>query len=176
LAPNHASDLDALIIAAALPRAQFRRTCWAGDVYRLFSTTGRRLFCRIFHVFPVDERNPQSAIATASRVLARGDVLVWFPEGWRSADGQLQKFRPGIGSVLTRTPALAVPAYIAGSFEAMPRNRRWPRRHPIRIVIGPPVSVEALDRAGAGKTQQERIANALHDRVAMLANSVAGGS
>jgi long-chain acyl-CoA synthetase len=173
LTPNHASDLDALIVAAALPGAKFRRTYWAGDSYRLFSTAGRRLFCRIFRIFPVDERNPQSAVATASRVLGRGDILVWFPEGWRSPDGQLQRFRPGIGSVLTQTRVLAVPAHIAGSFEAMPRNRSWPRRHPIRVVIGAPVSVDVLDRAGTGRTREERIANALHDRVATLVDSIA---
>jgi hypothetical protein len=65
-----------------------------------------------------------------------------------------------------------VPAYISGTFEAMPRGGRWPRRHPIRVVFGDPVTVEALETAGTGESREERIAGALRDKVAALARSI----
>ena len=57
----------------------------------------------------------------------RGHSLVWFPESWRSPDGKLQRFLPGVGHLLEH-PVPVIPAYIEGTFEAMPRDRSWPRR------------------------------------------------
>jgi long-chain acyl-CoA synthetase len=172
VAPNHASEMDAFSIAAALPARQFRRSYWAGDDRRMFSTAVMRLFSRVAHVFPVDERVPMAAIAAAATILGRGEILIWFPEGWVSPDGRLQRFRPGIGKLLTDVSAPVVPAYISGTFEAMPRGGRWPRRHPIRVVFGDPVTVEALETAGTGESREERIAGALRDKVAALARSI----
>jgi len=172
IAPNHASEMDAFVIAAALPFAHFRRSYWAGDDHRMFSTAAMRLFSRVFHVFPVDERAPMLAIESAAAILARGDILVWFSEGWLTPDGRLQRFRPGIGKLLTEEAVPVVPTYIAGTFDAMPRGRRWPRHHPIRVVFGDPVSVDALESAGTGETREERIAGGLHEEVAALARSI----
>ncbi len=173
VAPNHASEMDAFAIAAALPIRQFRRSYWAGDDRRMFSTAVMRLFSRVSHVFPVDERVPMAAVAAAATILARGDILIWFPEGWVSPDGRLQRFRPGIGKLLTHVSAPVVPAYISGTFEAMPRGgQRWPRRRPIRVVFGDPVTGDTLEAAGTGNSREERIANALRDKVAALARSI----
>jgi long-chain acyl-CoA synthetase len=172
VAPNHASEMDAFAIAAALPIRHFRRCYWAGDDRRMFSTALMRLFSRVSHVFPVDERVPMAAVVTAATLLARGDVLIWFPEGWVSPDGRLQRFRPGIGKLLTDVPVPVVPTYISGTFEVMPRGGRWPRRRPIRVVFGNPVTVGALEASGGGDSREERIASALRDNVAALARSI----
>lgn len=29
-----------------------------------------------------------------------------------------------------------VPIYVDGTYEAMPKGRRWPRRHPVEVHIG----------------------------------------
>jgi long-chain acyl-CoA synthetase len=169
ITPNHASDLDGLVIAAALPWSQFRRLYWAGDAVRMFSNPFNRLFCRAMHVFPVDAKFPGATLESARRVLKAGGVQVWFPEGWRSPDGRLQRFLPGIGLLLQGSGAPAVPAYICGTFEALPRGRRLPNIYKITVVFGRPETVELLRATGAGRTDEERIANALHDRVAALA-------
>lgn len=172
LASNHVSDLDPLAVAAALPFAQLTRLYWAGDVVRLFGNAASRQFCRAVHVYPVDERLPSSAIETASLVLSRGGIQVWFPEGWRSPDGQLQRFLPGIGHLVMTTRVLTLPVYIWGTFDAMPRTRRWPRRHPIRVTIGAPLDYETLRTRGQGKSAEERVADALRTEVAALAAAV----
>jgi long-chain acyl-CoA synthetase len=77
---NHTSDLDGLVIAAALPWSQFRRLYWAGDIVRMFSNPLSRLFCRAMHVFPVDGNHPGAVLESARRVLKDGKVQVWFPE------------------------------------------------------------------------------------------------
>jgi long-chain acyl-CoA synthetase len=165
---NHTSDLDGLVIAAALPWSRFRRLHWAGDAVRMFANPLSRLFCRAVHVYPVEADHPGAVFESARRVLRAGDVQVWFPEAWRSPDGRLQRFLPGIGQLLLRSGAPAAPAFIGGAFEAMPRGRRIPRLHPISVVFGAAEPVETLREAGTGRTDEERIADALRQRVIAL--------
>jgi long-chain acyl-CoA synthetase len=107
----------------------------------------------------------------ARAVLARGEALVWFPESWRSPDGALQRFLPGIGLVLDGLGQVTViPAHIRGAFEAMPRDARLPRRHPVRIAFGAPVKVGSLDvPAGEARQRAEALAASLRGLVAGLA-------
>ena len=165
---NHVSDLDGMAIAAALPWSRFRRLYWAGDAVRLFANPLSRLFCRAIHLFPVDANHPGAALESARRVLIGGHAQVWFPESWRSPDGRLQRFLPGIGLLLLRSRAAAVPAYIGGAFEALPRGRRIPRIRQITVAFGAPEPVEILRAGGAGRTDEERIADALRQRVVAL--------
>src|SRR5690606_29390268 len=94
---NHASDLDPLVLAAALPWEQMQRCWWGGDAVRLFGNPVSRSIARAAQVFPVDELAPGRALDLGLRILERGDTLIWFPESWRSPDGALQEFLPGIG-------------------------------------------------------------------------------
>jgi long-chain acyl-CoA synthetase len=169
ITPNHVSDLDALAIAAALPLAAARNVYWAGDIFRLFFHPLTRLICRIVHLYPVDEKHPDAAVTAATQVLQRGQIQVWFPEAWRSPDGRLQRFLPGIGKVLLRSGAPAVPTYIGGAFEALPRGRRIPKLHQITLIFGSAEAAGPLRDAGVGRTDDERIAVALRQRVIELA-------
>jgi long-chain acyl-CoA synthetase len=162
---NHVSDLDPLVLAAVLPWRQMRRTWWGGDAKRLF---GSRLMRRLAHaaqIFPVDELAPARALDLGAAVLARGQALVWFPESWRSPDGSLQEFLPGIGMLVARSGATVVPAYVDGAFAAMPRDRRLPRAVPIAIRFGAPVAAATL---GAPDAPPQEIAARLRTEVAKL--------
>ncbi|RUL88818.1 lysophospholipid acyltransferase family protein [Tautonia sociabilis] len=79
------------------------------------------------------------------RRLKRGGIVALFPEGTRSPDGALQPLKPGIAPLATRARVPIVPVGIAGTFEAWPRHRRFPRPHPLRLHIGPPIVPEELD-------------------------------
>jgi long-chain acyl-CoA synthetase len=165
---NHASDLDPLVMAAGLSFAQMRRIYWGGAASRLFARPWLRPLWRTVHVMPIDERQPAASLALAEAVLARGDRLIWFPEMWRSPDGTLQRFLPGIGKLVADSGAPAVPAFIAGTFEAMPRDRRLPRPRPVRIRIGPPLEAAALLRDAGAPPSHAHIAEALRAAVAGL--------
>src|SRR5271166_4769229 len=165
---NHVSDLDGMAIAAALPWSRFRRLYWAGDAVRMFANPLSRLFCRAMHVLPVDANHPGAVLESARRVLRAGHVQVWFPEAWRSPDGKLQRFLPGVGQLLLRSSTPAVPACIGGAFEALPRGHRIPKLRQITVAFGSPEPVEILRVAGTGRTDEERIANALLVRVIAL--------
>lgn len=169
LAPNHASYLDAPAIAGALPFRIVRQIRWGGDARKMFSTRFGRLASRGARIFPINERAPQATLALAGALLEKGHILVWFPEAWRTPDGRLQAFMPGVGTLLRDSGVPAVPVHIQGTFEAWPRDRRLPRVRRLRIVFGRPVTPAVLSASCSGRTPEARIAEALHDAVAALA-------
>ncbi|GAB4391303.1 MAG: AMP-binding protein [Kiloniellaceae bacterium] len=166
IAPNHASLLDPLVLAAALPPPLLRQTYWAGWTGMLFAGPASRLLSRIARVFPVDpDRAPADSLALAKAVLDRGRFLAWFPEGRRSRDGRLGAFQPGVGLLLERSVASALPVRISGTFEALPSGRRWPRFLRLGIIFGTPRSPRELALRGQGDSDPARIADGLRREV-----------
>ncbi len=149
VAANHASDLDPGVLAVGLPYRVYRQIWWSGDSQRLFRTRLQRAFSRSLHIFPVDGGAPAATLEMAGEVLERGRVLAWFPEEWRSPDGELLPFRPGIGALVERHRVPVVPCWIEGSFAAMPRSARLPKPVKLRLRFGPPVAPETLIAAAA---------------------------
>ena len=168
---NHISDLDPLVVYAALPWPRLANIHWGGEASRLFSSRPRRAIARATNIFPVDDRAPATSLAYARAVLDRGDSLIWFPESWRSPDGRLQPFLPGIGVLLGEFRGAIVPAVIEGTFEAMPRGSRLPRPVRARVTFGAPTTVEVARSRGTGETDAARIAAGLHGVVSDLASS-----
>ena len=134
----------------------------------MFSNPLARLFCRAVHVFPVDAAHPGAVLESACRLLKARHVQVRFPEAWRSPDGRLQRFLPGVGQLLLHNGAPAVPAYIEGAFAALPRGRQMPTLRQITVTFGGPEPIEILRAAGTGRTDEGRISAALRERVVAL--------
>lgn len=169
LTPNHTSFLDVFALAAALPTRVLVNTYWAGTVDFLFNSTVRRAFSRLAHVFPVDPINsPVSSFLMGSEVLKRGRVLVWFPEGRRSPDGRLQSFMPGIGRLVQEPDWLVVPVHIAGTCEAWPRGKRFPRLRPLSVQFGEPIARADLIACGSGDVEDVRLADGLWQTLSKL--------
>ena len=163
LAPNHVSDLDPVVLAAALPARLRGGIAWGADRDRLFATAPRRRVARLGGLFPVDDRTPGASLAAARAALDAGRVLIWFPEEWRSPDGTLQAFRPGIGTLLQDRDIPVVPCAISGTFAAMPRGARWPKPARVTVRFGAPVAASALTAE-----TPEATAAAVRERVAAL--------
>lgn len=174
LAPNHASFLDGFALAAAISLRQARQIYWAGFTGYLFQSPGQRLFSRIIHALPVDPaRAPAAGLALGVEAVSRGKMLVWFPEGARTRDGRLQKLMPGIGTIVAETRAPVVPVHIAGTFEAWPIHRKWPRLHPVRVSFGEPVRLAGAASDPPGDAA-ERVTAALRERLARMATETGG--
>jgi long-chain acyl-CoA synthetase len=165
IAPNHVSDLDPIVVGGALDGRHAQEVVWGAIRERLFTNVPGRVLARIAHMVPIDDRAPGASLAVGTEVLRQGHILVWFPEEWRAPDGRLQRFLPGIGRLLLDTDARAVPCYIDGTFEAMPRGARWPKARQVTVRFGPPVAASEL--AGPDATP-EAVADALRAKVAAL--------
>jgi 1-acyl-sn-glycerol-3-phosphate acyltransferase len=138
---NHASNMDVLCLQAALPSSCVHRAFPAAAAdYWYSSTVGTVVAGGLLNALALERRgHPRRSLEACRRVLAEaGHVLILFPEGRRSPDGQLLPFKPGIGYLLAGTNHLVVPAYLAGTERALPRGRLVPVPHPIHLNVGPP--------------------------------------
>jgi long-chain acyl-CoA synthetase len=93
--------------------------------------------------------------------------LALFPEGGISEDGTLRDFQPGIGLLLLHQDLQAVPVFIEGAYEALPVQRRWPRRRRISVTIGEALTAKELAK-GEDNPGPEAVAKALREKVAAL--------
>lgn len=173
LCPNHVSDLDPVVLMAAAPKHLRPQLFWIGDAVRVFGNPVYRQFCRPLRIFPADKTLPEIGIGLAEDVLAKGKIQVWFPEGWRSPDGKLLRFQPGVGEVIRRTGAPVVPIFIEGGLKIWPRERNMPRFcGRVRVTFGEMVAAEALAPNGdLTAVTAEEVSAALRSRVSAIARS-----
>ena len=69
----------------------------------------------------------------AARILSKGGALLFFPEGHRSRDGQLQRFYSGAFRLAAKTGVKIVPLCIQGTNEVLPPGRWWLK--PAKVTI-----------------------------------------
>lgn len=78
------------------------------------------------------------------RRLKRGEMVVIFPEGTRSRDGNVGPLKPGFVALARRGHATVLPVGIDGAYEAWPRSAKWPRRTAITVYLGNPISAQRI--------------------------------
>jgi long-chain acyl-CoA synthetase len=146
ISPNHQAYVDPVFVAAALPYRAFRDLFFVGAA-EYFETRLSRWFARTINLVPVD---PDANLITAMRAGADGlrlnKILMLFPEGERSIDGELKKFRKGASILSAHLNVPIVPVALDGLFELWPRGRafNWRFLLPwkggrIRVLFGPTV-------------------------------------
>ncbi|MFM7718935.1 MAG: lysophospholipid acyltransferase family protein [Actinomycetota bacterium] len=146
---NHTSHLDATIILATLPRRLRERTAVGAAKDYFFDVWWRREFVALaFAAFPVERGGGERATEVARELLRQRWNLVVFPEGSRSKDGWMQRFRHGTARLAIDSGAAIVPIAIVGAYAAMPKGRWWPLpgRPPVRIRYGTPFHAQEGER------------------------------
>lgn len=167
ITPNHVSYLDAFYVLCALPVRLIPRTYFVG-----FGTIFRNPLIawgvRFHRLVPIDaDLNLAEALKMCAYILRQGKILVYFPEGQRTADGQLKEFRKGIGILLKEVNAKALPVYLDGAYKAWPRSRAFPLPAGITVRIGKCLEPRELE-AQAAPDPYIAIAETLKDRVSEL--------
>jgi 1-acyl-sn-glycerol-3-phosphate acyltransferase len=149
---NHSSHLDATLILTTLPPKWRNKTAAAAAKDYFFDVWWRSAFTAlVYGGFPIERGGGERATAKARELIRDGWNLIVFPEGTRSPDGWVQRFRHGTARLAIEMDLPVVPIAIVGAYAAMPKGRSWPRpgRPPIRVRYGPAL------RAVEGETHQE---------------------
>lgn len=116
----------------------------------------------LFNVFPLPRgRDVQRSFAHAGEALDRGYHVMVFPEGTRSAAGQLARFRPGIGLLVKQSGTAVLPVALRGLGELKSRGRGWFRSGRVEVRVGEPIRFDPEDTESA-------ITERLHGAVAGL--------
>ncbi|HET7266462.1 MAG TPA: lysophospholipid acyltransferase family protein [bacterium] len=142
---NHLSDLDPLVVGAALRR----RVAFMAK-HELFRVPGVRWWITKCGAFPVRRGTAdRHALRTALEILQNGGVLVMFPEGTRGRDRALREPEPGAALLARRTGAALLPVAVLGTDVVLPRDAHRLRRARIAVRIGPPLYVTPPAQAGS---------------------------
>jgi 1-acyl-sn-glycerol-3-phosphate acyltransferase len=138
---NHISFLDGPMAFMLIPQPV--RVILKKEVFKL-PVVGPGM--RFVEFVPVDRkgaRRGRESIERAARLMKeKGFSFLIFPEGTRSRDGQLQRFRRGGFFLALESGAPIVPISIKGTFEMMPRGSFFIRKGRIRVTFHPAVPVE----------------------------------
>jgi 1-acyl-sn-glycerol-3-phosphate acyltransferase len=135
LAANHASFIDPPVIGAGLTR---QVNYLARNTLFDVPIVGRIL--KSWKVVPVDREGGGGAglKAILDRLL-EGGVILLFPEGTRSSDGNLRPAKSGIGLTVIKSVAPVVPVRVFGTFEAYSRHMKFPRPRRVFVKYGRPI-------------------------------------
>ena len=133
IAPNHVTFADPVLVWLPI---HLRVNFMAWDA--LFKIPGFSWVIRRLRAFPVqlESADPRST-REAVRLLQTGQSVMIFPEGGRSPDGRLQRFRPGAFRLASSLHVPVLPVTILGGHDSWPPGRVLPRPTRLSIVYHP---------------------------------------
>ncbi|WP_374502816.1 MFS transporter [Pseudoxanthomonas sp.] len=150
---NHVSYMDALILAATIPRP-VRFVMY----YRIFNIPVMSWIFRTAKAIPIagakeDPELMRRAFEEIDAALAAGEIVGIFPEGALTKDGEIAAFKSGVEKILERRPVPVVPMALKGMWTSMWSRRdtrlgrmRVPRRFRAHVEV---MAGEPMDGATA---------------------------
>jgi len=167
--PNHCSDIDPLLVAAALPVNS--RLHFMGKA-ELCENKLLNWFFRKLGGFPVKRGESDiQAVKTAIQILKSDDNLLIFPEGTvirdgiGAVDGLPAHAKGGVAMIGVRTEATIIPVFIA-------QGKRLFRR--TRVVFGKPYTPAITGRRGTAEEMQQIADEILKNAYALGGQAVGG--
>jgi len=158
LASNHQSVLDPVLVAMVLPREMHfmaRRTLFRNPVFRAIIVS--------YNAFAIDRDSADvKGVKTAIARLEAGNILLVFPEGTRTENGEIGRMKPGIGMLAERAAVPIVPVLIQGAYEALGKGRVIPRLGRITMIFGKPLP----------PSDDKTAVNRIHDAVVGLKGEI----
>jgi 1-acyl-sn-glycerol-3-phosphate acyltransferase len=138
---NHQGAADIPILLAYLP-VRFRFAIKK----ELFGIPLFGWYLRQAGYFSVDRESFRSAYKTIEiiiEILKDGKSVLIFPEGTRSKDGTLGKFKRGSLMAALKSGSPIIPVAISGSYKVMPRGTYLVHPAKIKLSIGKPIYIKS---------------------------------
>jgi 1-acyl-sn-glycerol-3-phosphate acyltransferase len=154
IACNHVSNWDPVLVGLGCPReVHFMAK------QELFENPVLGWLIRAYNALPVKrETADHRALRRASGVLRSGGALLMFPEGTRSASGELGSAKAGVGFLACSIGAPIVPAHITGSQSL---RRAAARATPLSVTFGAPLTPEATNTKECYAAVTDRVMSAI---------------
>lgn len=163
---NHTSHLDTLCLLSALPLRKLHRAFpAAAQDYFFVSVPRLAVAAVVVNALPFGrQKHIRQSLELCRLLLANpGNVLILFPEGTRTATGQMGEFKPGIGLLVAGTHFPVVPCHLTGGFTAWPKGKLIPRPRKLCLRIGLPRNYSTLS---PGREAAEEVCADLQKAVA----------
>lgn len=127
IVPNHQSFLDGFVVASLMRRTLMRKTYfYAKEKY--WRHSWQKFLARKNNIILMDvNKDLKLSLQKMAAILSRGKNLIIFPEGTRSADGQLGEFKKTFAILAHELNVPVVPVAINGAYRALPVGAKFPR-------------------------------------------------
>ncbi len=164
-AGNHVSQYDIFSFQGYFPH-DFR---WIAKK-ELFRIPVFGLAMHRIGYIPIDRSHGRQALKSlddAARRIAAGSSVLIFPEGTRSADGQLQEFKTGAVLLAIKAGVPIVPIGFNGSHRVLPKGRLLPDSGEIVIRIGAPIVTDqykSSDKQALAESLREAVRRLLDEQ------------
>jgi 1-acyl-sn-glycerol-3-phosphate acyltransferase len=144
---NHSSMLDICLCAAVVP-IPFRFV--SRPFFFKIPFLGWGMYCAD-HI-SIDPKNPREAkskLPELGKRLQRGVSVLLFPEGTRSVDGNLAKYRRGPFLTAIEEGAAVLPMHLSNAHLLLPKGTFSIQPGRVRVTFGDPVSVQGKSKGDA---------------------------
>jgi 1-acyl-sn-glycerol-3-phosphate acyltransferase len=160
-ASNHTSYMDTPVIFSALPfqfRILARSVLWPIPFIGWYLNRSGQI--------PIDTNNPRaslSSLGSGAKALRAGMALFVFPEGGRTANGELRPFLSGAAYLAIRSQLPLVPMALSGVYELLPIHARHFFPGILTLTVGQPIPT-----AGMTLRQTDQLTAQLRDAIEAL--------
>lgn len=137
---NHQSMFDVWLVYGWLPvvfkwlmKAELRKVPFVGTACKAAG-----------HIF-VERRNAKAAMESLKNVekqLSNGVCTVIFPEGTRSLNGEVGRFKRGAFQIAWDLGLPVIPLSLDGCYEVLPKGNPFVHRHAVSMHIGEPIDLK----------------------------------
>jgi 1-acyl-sn-glycerol-3-phosphate acyltransferase len=113
---------------------------------------------------PVDRENRDAALASVQKAveyIREGYSFLVYPEGTRSPDGRLRRFKKGSFAIAIEAGIPIVPVACSGAHRIMKKNSLIVRPGKVTVRFGKPIDASAYT-----VEQRDELARRVHDAVA----------
>jgi long-chain acyl-CoA synthetase len=173
-AANHQSHMDGPVILASLPPRlryrvapamakeffkphffpeQYGRKAWFTNSLNYY------LAALFFNAFPLPQREAgaRQTLRYIGEVLESGFSVLIFPEGRRTAAGDIDGFRPGIGMIASRLGVPVVPVRLDGLDKVLHPSWKMAKPGRVRVAFGAPMRLSGDDYEALAKQVEEAV-------------------
>jgi long-chain acyl-CoA synthetase len=173
-AANHQSHFDTPVIFDALPArwryrvatamakeffkahfypGQFTRTQWFTNSLNYY------LASMFFGAFPLPQREAgtRQTLRYIGELVGEGYSILIYPEGKRTDEGEINRFRPGVGMIASRLSVPVVPVRLEGLDRVLHQRWKFPKRGKARVAFGPAMSLKGNDYAALARNVEDAV-------------------
>jgi 1-acyl-sn-glycerol-3-phosphate acyltransferase len=164
---NHSSHLDTPLILSCFSLDKVNRIRAIAALDYFFSKPPVRILSHLLcNLIPINRKTVDlTSIEMISEFLNEGGSIIFFPEGTRTRNGKINKFKPGISLLIKKTKAKVLPVHIKGTYDCMNYRMKLPRRGQLKIKFGTPLASNELFK---GEDEYDKIADRLYREVVKI--------
>jgi long-chain acyl-CoA synthetase len=132
---------------------QYGRKAWFTNSLNYY------LSALFFNAFPLPQREAgaRQTLRYIGEVIESGFSVLIFPEGRRSAAGEIDRFRPGVGMIASRLGVPVVPVRLEGLDKVLHSSWKMAKPGRVRVAFGAPMRLVGDDYEALAKQVEEAV-------------------